>query len=82
MRIGFKLTALAVAFISLAFWFFGGPNLGWSTTSGTEWMIDPVTGQESSHLFSHVIPGLDFLAITWLAAAILYLFSFFFRKQQ
>jgi hypothetical protein len=72
MQTGLKIVALGLAFGSLVFWFFGGPNFGWTRASGTEWMINPMTGGENEHGISHLLPGLDFLAMSWLVAVLLY----------
>ena len=81
MKTILRLAALAVALVTLAFWFFGGPNLGWTKTSVDRIELDPVTGLEGRFPEKRFVPGVDFLAVVLLGAAGLVGTSFLFRKK-
>lgn len=70
---------MAIALVSTVFWFFGGPNLGWTKTSVTRIELDKVTEIEFPVTEKRFIPGVDFMAAGWLAAAGLAVASCFFR---
>jgi len=71
MRTLLRIIAVAVGLVTLALWFFGGPNLGWTkpTVDGIE--KDPVTGLEGRFPEKRFVPGVDFLAGGILASALL-----------
>ena len=81
MRLGLRLTALAVALVVVALWFFGGPNMGWTKTSQQVERLDPVTELTYYEWEQRFLPGLDFLAAGLGAAGLLLGCSFFFRKK-
>ena len=66
-----RLAASAFAFISVAFWFFGGPNLGWTRTSIEKWQVDPVTQIEYPVIEKRFVPGLDLLATCLIGAGLI-----------
>jgi hypothetical protein len=80
MRTGFRLAALGVALLTTAFWFFGGPNLGWTKTSAMRESTDAVTGQSVVTWEKHFQPGVDFLGAGLLASLALAGGSFLFRR--
>jgi hypothetical protein len=80
MRVAFRLSALGILVVGLVFWFFGGPNFGWTRTSVPVEKVDPVTELEYREWVSRFVPGLDFVggcvalamavfAASWLAGA-------------
>jgi hypothetical protein len=71
MRLFLQLAALAVAFVVTVFWFFGGPDFGWTKTTVAITGTDPVTDQEYVRWEKRFVPGVDFLALGWGAALIL-----------
>ena len=79
MRTFLRLAALGLALFSLVFWFFGGPNPGWTKTSVDRIEKDAVTGLEGHFPEKRFVPGVDFLAGGILAAALLAGASFSFR---
>jgi hypothetical protein len=81
MRTTLRWLAAGLAFCSLAFWFFGGPNLGWTKTSVALPQKDPVTEQEYVVWEKRFLPGVDFLAAAWAVAAIAFGASFLIPKQ-
>lgn len=76
MRRGIQLAAVAVGFVGLVVWLFGGPNLGWSKTSIPREVADEVTGLTQIVWERTFLPGVDFLAGVLLAAAVLFAASF------
>ena len=82
MRTTLRLSALAVALLSLALWFFGGPNLGWTKTSVDRIETDPVTGLEGHFPEKRFVPGVDFLACGFLVGGVLAGGSFLFRRKS
>jgi hypothetical protein len=81
MRTKLRLIALAVAFLSLAFWFFGGPNWGWTKTTVVNWQVDAVTEIHYPIIEKRFIPGVDVLALALIAAAALFGGSFWARRN-
>ena len=81
MRTILRLSALAVALVGLALWFFGGPNLGWTRTTDVREELDPVTGLVGRFPEARFVPGVDFLAASLGLAGALAGGSFFFRKK-
>jgi hypothetical protein len=82
MKMGLQLTAMAVAFVALVFWLFGGPHFGLSQAGETRMQVDSVTRMEHPVLHSNIMLGLDFLAISWLVAGVLFLISLLVRRGQ
>jgi hypothetical protein len=81
MRTILRLSALAVVVMSLALWFFSGPNLGWTKTSVPIAQKEPTTGQDNQIGEKRFLPGVDFLGLGLIAAGILFGSSCFFRPQ-
>jgi hypothetical protein len=80
MRTGLRLAALAVALLTAAFWFFGGPNLGWTKTSVQRESTDEITGLPVVTWEKRLQPGVDFLGAGLLASLALAGGSFLFRR--
>ncbi len=80
MRTSFRLLALFIALVTLALWFFGGPNTGWTRTSEMVKAVDPVTGLEAITWETRFLPGLDFLGAGFFGATAVYGASFLVRK--
>ena len=81
MRTTLRIGALAIMLFSLALWFFGGPNLGWTKTSVDRIQKDPVTDLEGHFPEKRFVPGVDFLAASLGMAGLLAGSSLFFRKK-
>ena len=80
MRNLLRFVALAVALVTVALWFFGGPNRGWTKTSVPVPDVDPFLGSYD-RWEKRFVPGVDFLAAGLLGAAALGGASFLFRKK-
>ena len=62
---------VAMLGLGVAWWFFGGPNLGWTKTSEMVKSRDPVTDQEVIAWEKRFLPGVDFLVGGLLASGVL-----------
>jgi len=82
MRTFLRLAALGLALFSLVFWFFGGPNPGWTKTSVDRIEKDAVTGLEGHFPEKRFVPGVDFLGAGLLTAGLLAGCSYCCRKKQ
>src|SRR3954466_4636715 len=71
LRTFLRLLALGLALFSLVFWFFGGPNRGWTKTSVDRIEKDAVTGLEGHFSEKRFVPGVDFLGAGLFTAALL-----------
>ena len=80
MRTFLRIAALLMALGVTAFWFFSGPNLGWTKNSVTHMVKDPVTEIEGPVYEKRFVPGIDFLGGGLVAAMLVAGVSFFFRK--
>lgn len=78
LRLGALLIVLAVT----AFWFFSGPNLGWSKDSVTHKEKDPVTELEVDRYEKRFVPGVEFLGVGLAVAVVMGGCSFFFQKKS
>jgi hypothetical protein len=82
MRTILRVAALLIALVTMAFWFFSGPNLKWTRNWVSHKEKDPVTELEVDRYEKRFVPGVDFLggglAVAFVAGAA----SFFFRKQS
>lgn len=67
--------------LGVAFWFFGGPNRGWTKTSVRVEQLEEVTGLKKVTWEKRFVPGVDFLGATLLLAGACGGASFFFRKK-
>ncbi len=80
MRTALRLIALFIALMTLALWFFGGPNTGWTRTNEMVKAVDPVTGLEAITWETRFLPGLDFLGAGLFGATVLCGASLLVRK--
>ena len=80
MRTSLRLLALFIALLTLALWFFGGLNTGWTKTTEMVKAIDPVTGLEAITWETRFLPGLDFLGAGLFGATVLCGASLLVRK--
>lgn len=71
-----------MALLGVAFWFFGGPNWGWTKTQTPLAKVDPVTEIEYVEWQANFVPGVDFLGAALLCAAVVYAGSWLFRKRS
>lgn len=81
MRTGLKLAGLAIIFVTVAFWFFGGMNRGWNKSFVTTTAVDPVTELEYQVEEKRFVPGVEFLAGGIGAGFAVMGLSFFVRKR-
>ena len=81
MKIKLRVAALFLALAVTAFWFFGGPNFGWTKTSVVQKRKDPVTELEVDDFVKRFVPGIDFLGAGLAAAGVLAASSFFFGRK-
>jgi hypothetical protein len=82
MKMGLQFSALAVAFVTLVFWLFGGPHLGMSQARETRMQVDPVTRMEYPVSYSNITLGVDFLALSWMVAGLLFVISLLVRRSH
>lgn len=80
MRTGLRVAALFIALAVTAFWFFSGPNPGWTKNRVAHKEKDPVTELEVDRYEERFVPGVDFLGGGLTVAVIAAGASFFFRK--
>jgi hypothetical protein len=81
MRTKLRIAAFFLALVVTAYWFFGGPNLGWTMNSVPHKEIEPVTGREWTRYEDRFVPGLDFLGAGLFVAALVGGSSFLIRKK-
>jgi hypothetical protein len=81
VRTKLRVAALLLALIVAGFWFFGGPNLGWSKDSVSHKYKDPVTELEVDVSERRFVPGMDFLGAGLALAGLLAAGSFFIRRN-
>lgn len=79
MRRLLRLLALLLGPGALAYWLATGASTGWSKTSVAVKTLDEVTGIEAIDYRSQFVPGIDFLALSGLAAAVAFGVSLRFR---
>lgn len=80
MRNALRVAALLLFVAGAGFWFFGGPNLGWTRDSVPLIEKDPITEIEVTRWEKRFVPGVDFLACVLAGSAVLAGASFFFRR--
>lgn len=80
MRTGCRIAALGAVVVTLALWFFGGPNFGWTKTRVPVTVKDELTGLEGVNWEKRFLPGLDFLGAGLAAGLVLWTAGFAFRK--
>jgi len=75
-----RLIGLFASVVTLALWFFGGMNRGWTKTSVAVEHIDEVTEQKGVKWEKRFLPGVEFLGGGLLASALCFGTSFAFKK--
>jgi len=80
VRTKLRVAAALLALVTTAFWFFSGPNTGWTKHRVVHMIKDPVTEIEGPVYEKRYIPGLDFLVCGLGLALAPAIASFFFRK--
>lgn len=81
MRNGLRVAALFLFVLGAGFWFFGGPNPGWTRTSVPVVTVDPVTELEVTRWEKRFVPGVDFLAATVAGCSLLLAASCCFGRR-
>jgi hypothetical protein len=81
MRAALRLAALGILVVGIVFWFFGGPNLGWTKTSIPLARMDPVTELEYHVWEKRFVPGVDFVAGCVALAAVVFAASWLARSE-
>jgi hypothetical protein len=81
MRTKLRVVAIFLALGFAGFWFFGGPNFGWTKDSIAQQVKDPVTEIEATIYTPRFVPGVDFLGAGISGAAVLMVVSFFMPKK-
>ncbi len=82
MRMTFRWLALVVLAAALAVWLARGANRGWTKTSVPIRKLDEVTGIEGIEYQKRFVPGVDFLAGSFIVAGLAGVVSFFFKKPN
>lgn len=72
MKTATRLAALFISLITVALWFFGGPNLGTTKITEAVRAVDSATGSENVSHETRFLPGIDFLAAGLALAAIVW----------
>jgi len=70
MRALLRALALAALASGLLLWLSAGANLGWTKTSVPVRKLDRVTGIEAIEYEERFVPGVDFLGLSVLGAAV------------
>jgi hypothetical protein len=71
MKKTLRLMAAILLAGSLIFWTVAGANRGWTKTQIPIKTMDPVTGLDGIQWQKKFVPGVDFLAVALLGAAVL-----------
>jgi hypothetical protein len=82
MRHLLQSLALVVVLAAALTWLATGANRGWTKTSVPVKTLDTVTGIEGISYQQKFLPGVDFLAAAWAAAAALGGVSLLFKKTN
>ncbi|MFO1476305.1 MAG: hypothetical protein U1F98_06605 [Verrucomicrobiota bacterium] len=61
----------ALALAATVYWLAAGAHRGWTRTSLVRVQVDEVTGIEGRTYVPGFVPGIDFLAASWGASALL-----------
>lgn len=79
MKRSLRISAVALALCGLAVWAGMGFNRGWTKSTVTRWVKDPVTEIEGPVIEKRFSPGVDLLAIDLFVAAGVFAGSFFVK---
>ena len=82
MRRTLRVLAVIVGLAAAAFWAASGANRGWTKTSTEKKTLDEVTGIEGVTYEKNFVPGLDFLGVAALGAAVLAGVSVFVPRKK
>ena len=74
--------AVGLAAAVLGGWLALGANRGWTKTTVTRWVKDPVTGIDGPVIEKKFVPGLDLLAVCLAGALGLFVVSLFVSKTE
>lgn len=82
MKVWLLALASVLRIASLVLWFALGSNLGWTKTKILETQVDPITQIEFQTARRGFQPGLELLALSWIAAETLSLAAAFVRNRN
>ena len=82
MRKVLRIFALILILAAATCWLAAGTNLGWTKTSVPLKTVDEVTGLDHIEWQQKLVPGIDFLGATLVAAVVLAGASFAFRDKK
>ena len=82
MKKSLRILALLVVVAAATTWLVTGANRAWTKTSVPVKTLDEVTGIEGITYQKKFLPGVDFLAVAFGGAAMLFAASFIFRKPS
>ena len=76
------MASMVLALGSLLAWAGLGANAGWTKTSVTRFVRDPVTGLDGPVIDQQFLPGIELLAASLAVAAVLLALSFFLKPKS
>jgi hypothetical protein len=82
LRKTLRFIAVTVLLAALALWAACGADCGWTKTNIARELPDPVTGLTGTRYEKGFVPGVDFLAVTALAAGVMAGASLLFRNKN
>src|SRR5258708_31746027 len=82
MKRWLRISAILLAGCGLAVWAVLGFNRGWTKSTATRWVKDPVTEIEGPMIEKRFSPGVDLLAVNLCAAAALFGGSFLVPQSK
>ena len=81
MRTTLRVASLLIALVVTVFWFFSGPNTGWTKNTVTHMVPDPVTDIPGPVYEKRFVPGIDFLGGGLVVSVLVAGGSFLFRRK-
>lgn len=81
MKRAIQMLAIVLALASVALWLAMGANTGWTKNRVQVRTLDPVTELEQVEWQDKFVPGLELLGGGLAVAGVLFIGSFFVRKQ-
>ena len=82
MKRKLRITALILVLAGAAYWAVAGANRGWTKNNIPIKTVDEVTGIEGITYEKRFVPGVDFLGVVAIGAAVLTGVSFLFRNEK
>jgi hypothetical protein len=82
MRKSLRFAAWILAVGAASYWLAAGANRGWDKNQVQVKTLDEVTGLERISFKKQFVPGIEFLAKTFLGAGLLAGLSFLFPKKS